>query len=202
MTDLRDVGTVADARFDDSQIEIREFVKVDFGSPVLRYTNKPGGLTADIDGSSETWTEFPLTIGPIQQGRDTALDVSWVRFADADGDNLWVGYLVDPGIRQIPCVIYRAHFSVVDGSLLGSYVLYDGEMDEGRDDGSGVRIVLVPSADRTLIPGRSFLPHMDEFLLMPRAGDIVTFGTKAIVLETTPTSTDHSDWVNPYSRFG
>lgn len=189
MTDLRDVATVASARFDDDQIAIREFVKVEFtgGPGTLRYTNKPSGFVGDIDGSSQTWTELAnLTIGPLQQGRDSALEVSWVEFPDADAANTWVGYLTSPGVRGVPCTIYRAHYSVSSGALYDAYTLYEGEMDEGRDMGTRVRVVLVPAGERTQVPGRAFLPHMDEFLLMPKPGETIVLGNVTVTLNPGP----------------
>lgn len=190
MTDLRGTGGIATARFDDEKIKLRWFVRIVFpsGPGEIRYTNIVGGLTVEIDPlvGVEAWTEHDVRIGPLQQGQDTALDVSWIDFADADGNNTWVGYLKTPGVRDVPCTVWRAHFNVATGAIYGAYPAYDGEMDEGRDSGTRVRIVLKPAGDQTRIPGRAFLPHMDEFLLMPRPGDQITIGTSSVPLIDAP----------------
>lgn len=188
MSDLRDIGSLDPARFDDDQVVLYDFVRVEFPDDppgVLRYVNKSGGANVNLDGDFEDWADLDVKVGPVQQGRDSALEVSWVEFPDSDGTNTWVGYLTDPGVQGVLCTIYRFHFNTSYGEE-GSYILYEGEMDEARDLGTRVRVTLVPAGDRTQVPGRAFLASMDEFKLMPKPGDTITLPSGTVSLSSAP----------------
>jgi hypothetical protein len=126
--------------------ETWDFVKIEFPAPIgiLRFTTRPGGFVGNIDGSSQTWVEYPFSYSPITQVANDLYSVNWISFPNLD--NVWDNYNYDPGIRKIVTTIYEARWRVSDNSFLGARVQFKGRMDDG-EFGEEAKINLKPLLD-------------------------------------------------------
>jgi len=125
----RNTGSISDANFGAAVVDYDVFVKWEFPSPTgtKRYTTRSGGFTGDIDGSSQTWTEFGIRIGALQQSMDGVLPVSWVEFDNLD--YTWTNLAYTPGLRGVTVSIYFGWFDTA-GALIDAYLGYAGKADE------------------------------------------------------------------------
>lgn len=116
------------------------FVRVDVASPIgtKRFTDMPGGLTANIDGAgSLPWSEDAVMAGALDQSDQDTMKVSWLKFANLPESpatvGKWTTWANSPGLRNAPIFVYDAWFNInADlsiGSLAGALLLYQGKID-------------------------------------------------------------------------
>lgn len=127
----RSLGTVTDAIIAANEIEYWNFVSIELASPVglMRFTDRPYGFTGNIDGTSQTWNEADLEVGPIFQSRQEVLQVSWMKFANLD--YTWTNWGFTPGLRDSKVNIYTGWWNTSTPTpvFAGAYKIYEGLVD-------------------------------------------------------------------------
>ena len=94
------------------QLERWEFVKIAMPSPIgtLRFTNhRDGAQTLNIDGTgSALWSWMDFIVGPLDQGENSILSVSWLSFVNLD--NTFTNWASDPGLRRRDVEVWRGWY--------------------------------------------------------------------------------------------
>lgn len=156
----RNLGTISTSTVEARRVEFFEFVKLTFPSPtgVLRYTNKTGGFVGDIDGSSQTWTPYDVTVGELAQTQQNVLDVSWVQFGN--NNNVFSTLILNIGIENRPVTIYQAWFTPGTQTKEGQYSPYYGRLDKAVPSRGKFKISIVPdkSGFAQMLPARIIGP--------------------------------------------
>jgi hypothetical protein len=204
---MRDLTGIPDDTLtaEGGQLAYFHFVKITFPSPtgILRFTTYPAdSYVNNVDGTSQTWDgSRPMKVTGLGYGRDTPLSDASVEFANLD--DYFSGLRNTHGVlRGMPVSIYRAHFEVVAGPVIGglyrSELVFKGQTDRASL-GDTCGLALLPSSPpwASLFPKRRITTVNFPFLSRPDIvfnwGDVQTdLGIRS----------DHSGWVNPYSKFG
>jgi hypothetical protein len=107
-------------------------VRLDIGSPVgtKRFTDGGplGDLTSNVDGTSQTWTKWPLRVGDLDQGDQKVLSVSRVFFGNTDDPPTFSGWAKTPGFRNVAAQVWRVYFDST-GAKVNQYKEYEGSVD-------------------------------------------------------------------------
>lgn len=130
MTATRNLGGVQVATIAANVVDWSLFVRIDFPSPTgtQRFTDRPGGFTGNIDGSSQAWTEKSFVLGAANQSRQDVLSVSWLEFDNLD--YTFQSWANTPGLRDVVVKVYAGWFN--GGSLEGAYAIYEGRFDDAE----------------------------------------------------------------------
>lgn len=134
------------ATFDAAELSWCYCVRLDLGSPVgtKRFTDggPAGDLTDNIDGTSQTWTKWPLKAGDFTQGDPDVLSVSRVFFGNTDDPPTFSGWAKTPGFRNVAVQIWRVYFDST-GARVNKYKEYEGTIDN-QVIGGWAELVLKP----------------------------------------------------------
>lgn len=156
----RSLGAIATSEPAETTIAFYDFVKFIFPSPTgtLRYTNKAGGFVGDIDGSSQTWTEYDVRVGEINQTQQRTLDVSWIDLANLN--NVWSNLVLNTGIEGRPVTVYQAWFDPDTDAKLGQFSPYPGRIDRASYSKGRIKIAIAPekSGFSQMFPARVISP--------------------------------------------
>lgn len=141
----RNIGTIDPNDLNSERIAWSWFVSINVsGVGVQRYTDSSDDYTGDIDGSSQTWTAWDLSVGNLDQGSQSAVSVSWIEVANLDETfSTWAN---SPGLRNADVEVWYAQFDVATDALVDSVPMYVGRIDNHR---------IGPRAYLALKPGRS-----------------------------------------------
>lgn len=126
MPDLRSLGFAASLT-QANEADWSYFVKV-IGSGAIgtrRFTDRAADVTANVDGSSQTWTADDVIVSGPSQSEEEILSPAYLDFANLD--YTWTNWANTPGLRGASVYIYKGWFS--GGSLSGAYELFRGEID-------------------------------------------------------------------------
>src|SRR4029077_10401990 len=175
----RKTGTVTTALTQQDAVDHSYFVRTDIASPVgtKRWTDRDclgaGSYTGSIDGSSQTWTEAGLIVGPLDQSDNDTLSVSWLRFWNLDWT--WTNWANSPGLRNALVWVYDAWFNT-DGSLAGSILIYNGKIDN-QELGPEAMLALKPFAT----PWSKEIPwvtwtNLGASPIMPKPNTVIQWG--------------------------
>lgn len=118
------------------------FVRIDWTAGTARFSDHPGGVTVNIDGSSQAWNgTHGLHVGAIAQGEDSANIVNQITFENAD---LYFTNLAATGILAgTPITIWIGWFDSSD-TFIDSFQLMAGEYDAAVLD-QNAQIAVIPS---------------------------------------------------------
>lgn len=156
----RSLGAIATSEPAENTVKFWDFVKIDFPSPTntLRYTNRTGGFVGDIEGSSQTWTEYDVKVGDLAQTQQKVLDVSWIDLANLN--NVWSDLILNTGIEGRPVTIYQAWFDTDTDAKLGQFSPYYGRLDRAAYRDGRVRVAVTPdrSGFSQMLPARIIGP--------------------------------------------
>lgn len=154
------------------------FARIDIGGAVgtKRFTERslPGGSASlNIEGTTQTWTEAGLTVGPLDQSDHDISSVSWLKFSNLDGQ--WTTWGNTPGLRNAPVLVYDAWFNT-DGSLAGSFLVYQGKVDN-QELGDVAMLALKPFATPWAreVPWATAL-NLGAAPIMPRPNTVIQWG--------------------------
>lgn len=146
-----------------------EFVRIDFPAPtgIIRLTNRGGGFTGNIDGTVETWSEWGLHVGGMQQGLNTIFSVSWIELLNAG--NTWTTRMLNERVEVRPVYIWQVRFND-DGTLKGKTRFYTGRLDKPAYQNKWVKIAIeaLRSGQRRKFPGRTCTAGCQFILGDPR----------------------------------
>lgn len=141
----RALGTIPSTVLDDNVVSRFYFVRMDFRTDppgIVAFCNKPGGLTANIgdtlngvSGGSRTWVETDFRVQNLSQTQNNILEVSAIDFANGTPggnalDGYWSNLLQVYGLREQSVGVYVVWFDVTDDSILGTYQIYAGQINE------------------------------------------------------------------------
>lgn len=158
MYESRDLGGTPD--LDAKTVQHYNFARFDFPSPTgtIRYTNKPGGYTGNIDGVSATWTEYDFRFTDISNSQQTIMDVSSISIANLN--NTWSGLMLNIGIEMRPILLLQVWFNISTGATTGKMRFYSGRMEVARYQTGRVEISVVPHRYglSQMLPGRIIGP--------------------------------------------
>lgn len=150
------------------------FAKITFPSPTgtLRFTDYPGDYVGDIDGASQTWLgSRPMRVSDLAYARDTPLSDASVELANLD--DYFSGLRNTHGVlRGMPVSIYRAHFEVTAGPVIGdlyrSHLVFKGQTDRASL-GDVCGLALLPNRPpwASLFPKRRITTVNFPFLSRP-----------------------------------
>jgi hypothetical protein len=174
---MRDLTGIPDATLtsEGGQLAYFHFVKLTFPSPtgVLRFTTYPAdSYVGDIDGASESWIGTrPMRVTGLGYGRDTPLSDASVEFGNMD--DYFSSLRNTHGVlRAMPVSIYRAHFEITDGPVIGdlyrSHLVFKGQTDRASL-GDTCGLALIPSRPpwASLFPKRRITTVNFPFLSRP-----------------------------------
>lgn len=179
MTISRDLGTIPVGRLQSNTVDWFYFVKIEIASPVgtKRFTNRHTDYTGDIDGSSQTWVAEDMQCGGFGQGKQGALRVAKLSFANLD--YTWTNWANSPGLRKTNVSVWRGEFNPADGLLDDAILIYVGTIDS-HQCGERANLAIKPWRSTwgrkvvTAIPGLSpLLPAP----LMPKDGELIRWNT-------------------------
>lgn len=128
---LRDISTIPVADLRAGVIDWSWFVRTDIASPVgiKRWTDRGSDVTANIDGTSQTWTSgVGLQVGNIDQGREFVLNPSTISFANLNWT--WSGWANSPGLRDADVYIYVVWYDTTTGAMSGAVRMWTGRIEE------------------------------------------------------------------------
>lgn len=110
-----------------------------------RYTDFPGGVTANIDGTgSFFWDNSSgLQVGAISQGMDAANVVNAISFSNAKGN--FTSIAASQILAGTPITIWIGWFDA-NGTFLSSFQLMKGEYDSAQLDAHAQIAVVPPQA--------------------------------------------------------
>jgi hypothetical protein len=174
---MRDLTGIPDDTLNSEggQLAYFHFVKLTFPSPtgVLRFTTYPAdSYIGDIDGASQTWDGTrPMRVTGLGYGRDTPLSDASVEFGNLD-DYFSALRNTHGVLRGMPVSIYRAHFEVTAGPVIGdlyrSHLVFKGQTDRASL-GDTCGLALLPSRPpwASLFPKRRITTVNFPFLSRP-----------------------------------
>jgi hypothetical protein len=130
----RTLPGISDAIIDANELEYFTFVRIDTNVP-LRFTDRPGGFTGPIDGSSHTWFDTDFAHGPLRQSQQDILVATWISFSDLD--NEWTNRVYADIARKSKIIFYVGIWNPQNGAYLGATPIYHGRLNEGEFDVRG-----------------------------------------------------------------
>jgi hypothetical protein len=148
---MRDISPITQAILENELQEYWDFVKITFPSPIgiLRYTDRPGGYTGNIDGTVQTWTETIFSFGGINQSYGNLNKVDWIVFADLT--SLFKGLIYNPGIKNRLVSLYTGRWNVSTNALIKAYPIFEGKINDGEGEDE-VRLSLKSGFEDIKIP--------------------------------------------------
>lgn len=141
----REIGPITDALLLANELDYSEFVKIIFSNGLtLRYTDREGGATENIDGTVQTWIEKDFTHSPLKQGVQDILAVNWLEFPNLDG--YWTEKEYSPGIRGAEVFIYSGWWNVSGPSpvFVYAYPTYEGIFDDREIEDESAKLTIKP----------------------------------------------------------
>lgn len=145
----RNLGTIPTSLPAANDVDWGYFVRLDIGGAVgtKRFTDyRKGDQTLSIDGSSQLWSAADLRVGSLDQGRQNALSVSSIDFANLPESpetvGQWTTWANTPGLRNVIVYVYVGWFDLA-GAFAGSYKIYEGRVDN-HDLGRRAMLALKP----------------------------------------------------------
>lgn len=145
----RNIGSIPTSLLQANVIDWAYFVRVDVGGAVgtKRFTDHhTGDQTRSIDGSSQLWSFDDFLVGPLDQGNQSTLRVSWLNFANLPEPpataGKWTTWANVPGLRHAVVFVYVGWYDS-DGAFAGSYKAYEGRIDN-QECGRRAMLALKP----------------------------------------------------------
>jgi hypothetical protein len=143
----RNLGGITTANLQTSIKCLVHFIRFDIGGGVgaKRFViDSSDDLTLNVDGTgAQVWKAADIILGPMNQNMQRMLSVSSLSIANIDWTwTTWVNTAGTNSLRGTPVQVWRAQYDV-NGTLWGSYPLYQGRLDNG-DYGARANVACIP----------------------------------------------------------
>lgn len=174
MPTVKNLGTVPLSETKAGTFIERTCIIIHFASGLVCLTNHPcsevtlnldgvpknyNAVQLNLDGTPRWFLNYNLTLGEITEATSDGRSASWLQFGNLAASNNFQDRQItkwanSPGLRGVAVDIYSVHFSPVNDSYLGSYLMYPAEFD-GGEFGPIAQITIKPRDT----PWASRVPH-------------------------------------------
>jgi hypothetical protein len=123
----RDLGGILPSQLAANVIDWCHAISVEIPTVgTVRMTDRVNSFTASVDGSPQLWTATDVKVGNLDQGRQTAMSVSYLSIANLD--YVWTTWGNVPGLRDAVVHIWEVWFDST-GAYAGAVLKYEGQID-------------------------------------------------------------------------
>jgi hypothetical protein len=123
----RDLGGILPSQLAANVIDWCHAISVEIPTVgTVRMTDRVNSFTASVDGSPQLWTATDVKVGNLDQGRQTAMSVSYLSIANLD--YVWTTWGNVPGLRDAVVHIWEVWFDST-GVYAGAVLKYEGQID-------------------------------------------------------------------------